>query len=235
MTTTNPPDPTASNGGGVNASAYASAASVAGLAREIDALRRDLAELVRVPARLDELADLVAQLAEATAAGACSPSASGVVSWLDFPDELDTVQELLAGLVDWMGRIYLCYPDAAAGLPDCWAWHPDVVEELLWLWQAWLAAYHDSHIPVTAAADWHDRYRPNVVRRITAIAGRCSLDSHQPRPDRPPLGKPRGVPLADATESIAGWWATDRTNPGPIPTPEQLADAADRHRPGSRR
>ena len=235
MTTTNPPDPTASNGGGVNASAYASAASVAGLARDIDALRHDLAELVRVPARLDELADLVAQLAEATAASACSPSASGVVSWLDLPEELDTAQQLLAGLVDWMTRIYLRYPDAAAGLPDCWAWHPDVVEELLWLWHAWLAAYHDSHIPVTAAADWHDRYRPNVVRRITATAGRCSLENHQPRPDRLPLGKPRGVPLADATESIARWWATDRTNPGPVPTPEQLADAADRHRPGSRR
>ena len=134
-----------------------------------------------------------------------------------------------------MARIYLRYPDAAAGLSDCWAWHPDVIEELLWLWQAWLAAYHDKNVPGTTAADWHDRYRPNVVRRIMATAGRCSLDNHQPRPDRPPLGQSLGVPLAEATESIAQWWVSDRNNPGPIPTPEQLADAADRHRPGSRR
>jgi len=234
VTATNPPDPPASNGGGLNGSAYASAASVAGLAREIDALRRDLGELLRVPARLDELADLVAQLAEATTA-ACPSPASGVVSWLDLPDELDAAQQLLGGLVDWMARIYLRYPDAAAGLPDCWAWHPDVIEELLGLWHAWLAAYHHENAPVSAAADWHDRYRPNVVRRITTTAGRCSLENHQPRPDRPPLGKPRGVPVADATDSIARWWATDRNNPGPIPTPEHLADAADRHRPGSRR
>lgn len=234
MTTTNLPEPNTAGSGGANGSAYASAASVAGLAREIDALRHDLAELLRVPARLDELADLVAQLAEATAA-TCPTPASGVLSWLDLPDELDTAQQLLAGLVDWMARIYLRYPDAAAGLPDCWAWHPNVVEELLWLWQAWRAAYHDDHAAVTAAADWHDRYRPNVVRRITATAGRCSLENHQPRPDRPPLGKPQGVPLADATESITAWWATDRNNPGPIPTPEQLANAAERHRLGSRR
>ena len=234
MTSTNPPDPPASNGGGLNGSAYASAASVAGLAREIDALRRDLTELVRVPARLDELADLVAQLAEATAA-ACPTPATGVVSWLDLPDDLATAQQVLGGLVDWMARVYLRYPDAAAGLPDCWAWHPDVVEELLWLWQAWLAAYHDQNAPVTTAADWHDRYRPNAVRRITAAAGRCSLDNHQPRPDRPPLGQALGVPLAEATESIARWWVSDRNNPGPLPTPEQLADAADRPRPGSRR
>jgi hypothetical protein len=74
---------------------------------------------------------------------------------LNLPDELDTAQQLLAGLVDWMARIYLRYPDAAAGLPDCWAWHPDVVEELLWLWlwQAWLRPTHDQNAAVSAAAD----------------------------------------------------------------------------------
>jgi hypothetical protein len=233
MTTTNPPEPNTACSGGANGSAYASAASVAGLAREIDALRHDLTKLLTMPARLDELADLVAQLAEATAA-TCPIPATGVLSWLDLPAEADTAQQILGGLVDWLARIYLRYPDAAAGLPDCWAWHPDVIEELLWLWHAWLAAYHDTRAPVTAAADWHDRYRPGVVRRITTTAGRCSLENHQPRDHHTPPHAP-GVPLTAAVNSIAVWWATDRDNPGPIPTPEHLADAAAHHRPGSRR
>ena len=233
MTTTNPSEPDTAGSGGANGSAYASAASVAGLAREIDALRHDLAKLLAIPARLDELAELLAQLAEATA-DTCPP-ASGVLSWLDLDTDTAAAQQLLDGLIDWMARVYLRYPDAAHALPDCWAWHPDVVEELLWLWHTWLAAYHDPHTPSTAAADWHDRYRPNVVRRINAAAGRCSLDNHHPRPDRPPLGGPVGVPLAAAAQSIAAWWATNRASPGPIPTPEQLADAAARWRPGSRR
>jgi len=233
MTTTNPSEPDTAGSGSANSNAYASAASVAGLAREIDALRRDLAKLLAIPARLDELAELLAQLAEATAA--TGASASGALSWLDLDADTATAQQLLAGLVEWMARVYLRYSDAAHALPDCWAWHPDVIEELLWLWHTWLAAYHDDHASVTAAADWHDRYRPGAVRRITATAGRCSLDNHQPRPDRPLLGGPVVVPLADAAVSIATWWATNRTSPGPIPTPEQLADAAARWRPGSRR
>jgi hypothetical protein len=229
VTTTTPPDPNATNG-----SAWASASSVAGLAREIDALRTDLSRLLRVPGRLDELAGLVAQLAEATATTHTSPG-GGVISWLDLPNQPDTAQQVLAGLVEWMARVYLRYPDAAASLPDCWAWHPDVIEELLWLWHAWLVAYHDEHAPISAAADFHDRYRPGVVRRITTAAGRCSLENHQPHHDHPPQGAVVTVPLADAVGPIATWWATDRDAPGPIPTPEQLASAAARHRPGGRR
>jgi hypothetical protein len=224
------PDPSATNG-----SAWATASSVAGLAREIDALRHDVTGLLPLPGRLDELAGLLARLAEATAA--TSPThRGGVISWLDLPDQPDIAEQVLTGLVDWMARIYLRYPDATAGLPDCWAWHPDLIEELLWLQHAWLAAYHDEHAPITAAADWHDRYRPGVVRRITTTAGRCSLENHQPHADRPSLGGAGGGPLAtDVVGPIAAWWATDRASPGPIPTPDQLATATARYRNGSRR
>lgn len=229
MTTITPSDPSATNG-----SAWASASSVAGLAREIDALRTDLSRLLPVPGRLDELAGLVAQLAEATAT-TCPTPGGGVISWLDLPDQPTTTQQVLAGLIEWMARVYLRYPDAAASLPDCWAWHPDVVEELLWLQHAWCSAYHDEHAPLSAAADWHDRYRPGVVRRITTAAGRCSLENHQPHDDRPVVGGPVSVPLADAVGPIATWWATNRFSPGPIPTPEHLASATARRRNGSRR
>jgi hypothetical protein len=213
-------------------SGYASAGAVAGLAREIDALRRDLGELLTLPARLDELAGLVTQLAEATPA-----APAGVVggpSWLDLPTDLDTALAVLAELIKWLEVVYLRYPDAAAGLPDCWLWHPDIVEELLCLMHAWLAAYRDDTAPVSLAGDWHDRYRPGVVRRITTTAGRCSLENHQPRDSHPLPGGPV-VPVAGAAEQIATWWATHRSDPAPEPDQWHLAAANTRRRPGTRR
>lgn len=145
------------------------------------------------------MAGLVAQLAEATAT--------------------DTAHQLLAELVDWMQRVYLRYPDAAQGLPDCWLWQPDVIEELLWLQQAWLAAYHDEPAPITAAADWHDRYRPTTVRRITAAAGRSSLENHQPRDDDQPIPGAPELPLADAVAPMASWWPPTEVRPARFPRP----------------
>jgi hypothetical protein len=219
--------------GGTNGSAYASAGAVAGLAREIEALRRDLHLLREVPARLDELADVVAQLAEATATATPS-NAVRAPSWLDLPTELDTTQAVLGELITWMEVVYLRYPDATAGLPDCWLWHPDVIEELLWLMHTWLAAYRDTHAPGSAAADWHDRYRPGVIRRITTLAGRCSLENHQSRDGQPLPGGPV-VPVAGATEQIVTWWATSRTDPAPEPDDWHLATVNVRRRPGARR
>lgn len=227
-----PNDANTNNGATTDGSAYASAGAVAGLARDIEALRRELGELLRLPARLDELAGLVTQLAEATATAA--PAESGGPSWLDLPTDLDAAVAVLAELTRWLQVVYLRYPDAAAGLPDCWLWHPDVIEELLWLMHAWITAYHDENAPITAAGDWHDRYRPGVVRRITTTAGRCSLENHQPRDGQPPPGGPV-VPGAAAIEQIATWWATHRTDAPPEPDEWQLATANSRRRPGARR
>jgi hypothetical protein len=225
---------TDSSHGSSNGSAYASASAVAGLAREIEALRRTLDRLQDLPGRLDELAGLVAQLAETAAANTYACPTSGVASGRDLPTEIDTTQAVLKELTCWMQRVYLRYSDAAASLPECWLWHPDVIEELLWLQQSWLAAYRDTHAPVSAAADWHDRYRPGVIRRIKDTAGRCSLENHQPRDDHPTPGRAPVVPLTEATDPIATWWATHRSAPPPQPDTTHLAAAANRH-PGSRR
>ena len=182
---------------------------------------------------MDELAQLVAQLADAVNASTAAGE-GGVASWLDLPTEVDAAYAVLGELLAWMQVVYLRYPDAAAGLPDCWLWHPDVIEDLLWLMQAWLAAYRDDNAPITAAADWHDRYRPGVVRRITSSAGRCSLENHQPRDDQPPPAAPV-VPGAGAAEQITTWWATHRNEAPPEPDQWQLATASTRRRPGARR
>ncbi|PZS26561.1 MAG: hypothetical protein DLM61_18100 [Pseudonocardiales bacterium] len=237
MTSTDNPNHTGGTGdrGSSNGTAYATTSSVTGLAREIEGLRADLTEIRTLKARLDELADLVAQLA--TAVATATPAGGvGVASWLDLPtDPPDTAAAVLTELIAWMEVVYLRYSDAAQGLPDCWLWHPDVVEELLWLMHAWLAAYHDDTAPVSLAADWHDRYRPGVVKRINTTAGRCSLEAHQPRDNQPDDGGQPVVPLAEAMAPIAEWWATHRTNPAPHPDPDHLATAAARRRPGTRR
>jgi len=212
-----------------------SAAAVAGLAREVEALRRGLEQLRGLPARVEELADLVARLADVTNAQPTPESKAGAPSWLNLPDashaptDADVVEDterVLTELIGWLGRVYLRYADAARNLPSCWLWHPDVVEELVWLHAAWRAAYTDPHAVVSQAADWHDRLRPGVVRRVRENAGFCSIENHQPARDG--ATPAASAPLGQAAGLIAAWWATSRSDPAPVPTAAQVAEAAAR-------
>jgi hypothetical protein len=212
-----------------NGTAPASAAAVAGLAREVEALRKAVRSAGELHARVDELARLVAALGEQLATQHGPTARPAAPSWLDLPAELETARRVLADLTGWLETVYLRYPDAAAGFPECWAWHPEVIEELLWCRQAWHAAYRDDTATATAAGDWHDRARPGVVRRIKTYAGTCSLEAHQPAEGgRLPGCGP--VPLVEALEPIAAWWTTHRDEPAPEPTDEQLAAARDAQR-----
>jgi hypothetical protein len=207
------------------------AGSLAGLARTLEALERQVAELAPVGKRVDELAATVAQLAQvalgAEAAKADRPS-KVAPSWLDIDHESPTrwaADDILVRLTPWVGGVYLRYSDAK--LPDCWLWHPDVVEELICLHAAWVAAY-DRESAVTAASDWHERQRPGVVARVKTYAGMCSLEAHLPGKER---HRPApDTPTEDAVPAVAAWWATRREQPGPEPTPEQIAAAAERMR-----
>jgi hypothetical protein len=195
------------------------------LAREVEVLRRDLRG---VRARIDQMASVLAVLAESKAAPRIGTSAAETPSWLDAPSDpgrsaqnnraARDAERLLANLASWVGGIYLRYSDAR-GLPECWLWHPDVVEELLWLHAAWLDA-HQPDVPVSAVGDWHDRQRPGVVKRIREFAGLCSLESHLPGAEmhvRAPV-----APIAHAVPVIAAWWAIARADPAPVPSDEQL-------------
>jgi hypothetical protein len=71
----------------------------------------------------------------------------------------------------------------ARKLPNCWAEHPELVEELTALWLAWQAAYQDRDATLTAAADRHDRWLPGVLHRLER--GPFAIDSavkHSLRP-----------------------------------------------------
>lgn len=194
-------------------------AAVAGLAREVEGMRRSLTGTASA-AELGRVADLVADLSAIITTNPSFPDPPP--SWLALRPDVDMATTLLADLVGWLGQVYLRYTDAARGLPECWLWHQEVIEELLWLRAAWHGAYQSADASVRAAGDWHDRLRPGAVQRIAGYTRACSLESHLAgRAAAAP-----GVPLVDAIEQIAAWWASHRSEPGPIPTDSQLQAAA---------
>jgi hypothetical protein len=205
-------------GAGDEAPEFARADAVAGLAREIEALRRSVEPLLPVSDRVNELAGLLAHVTDVVAALSARPAASPAPSWLMLPTEEFTARRLLGELTAWLHAIFLRYPDGAAGLPECWLYHPDVVEELLWLMHAWSAAYQGPGASVALAGEWHERSRPAVVRRIKLSAGACSIERHQTRPgwDQRPTGA-APVPGMESVEVIARWWAAARDDPAPEP------------------
>ncbi|QNG55629.1 hypothetical protein H6H00_15460 [Pseudonocardia petroleophila] len=209
--------------------------ALAGLAREVDGLRRAVDPLRAVGGRVDDLARLVAQLADTVTALSQRPGPAPAPSWLMVPADPAVVERVLVELCAWLHAIFLRYPDAAGALPPCWLWHADVVEELLWLMHAWCAAYQGKGASVQLAGDWHDRQRPGVVRRIKQNAGSCSIERHQTRPgwDHRPTGA-TPVPGNDAVGVIAGWWAVRRDDPAPepatAPSPAGAAPHGGHHR-----
>nr|WP_246326735.1 hypothetical protein [Actinomycetospora corticicola] len=193
---------------------------MAGLAREVDGLRRAVTAVTGVPARVDDLARTLAQLADAVTATPTRPGPVPAPSWLAAPrEDPEQLAALLGALGEWLGMVFLRYPDASSVLPECWLWHPDVVEELLWLWQAWIAAYEAKGASVQLAGDWHDRQRPGVVRRLKAAVGSCSIERHQTRTGWNERPRSTGtVPGLDAIAQIADWWGTARDQPAPEPS-----------------
>jgi hypothetical protein len=83
--------------------------------------------------------------------------------------------EHLAELLDWVETVLrVQYPDYLAGqIRPCWVNHPEARWELAWLYQLWSVAYLASRTEPRAAADWHDRWAPGVIRRLGQIMGKC--------------------------------------------------------------
>lgn len=199
----------------------------------------DSAAVVQLQQQVERTTAVVDRLADEFARHVERYAGLEPVSWLALPDDPAQARQLLADLLDWLQQVYLRYTDAAPSLPDCWLWHPDIVEELLWLRAAWLAAYTGPAASITAVGDWHDRYRPGVVQRLRTVAGTCSLENHTATESAGSSRLDTAATLTDAAAAIATWWATGRTNDAaPAPTPEHhaLAERSHQHRrPGHRR
>ena len=207
--------------------------AVAGLASEVESVRRGMrsvassGELARVAATVADLTDVVSTMH--AVGGGKQRESEACPSWLTLPRDQHSAHAVLNDLTAWMRDVYLRYADAARDFPECWLWHPDVIEELVWLMYAWLYCYRDdATASVRAAADWHDRLRPGVVRRIGVYARTCSLENHLPgRPNA--TGAPH-LPVVDddttAADAIAAWWTDHREAPPPAPTNDQMSAAA---------
>ena len=215
MTSPTGPDETARPVAGGDTSALS---AVAGVAREVDALRHTVEPLLDLPARVDELTRLAVDLTNAVSALTARRSTAACPSWLLLPNDPGLASTTLDALTGWLAAVYLRYPDGADHLPECWPWHPDVVEELLWLLHAWSAAYQGPQASVALVADWHDRQRPGVVRRVRQSAGSCSVENHQIRAgwSRRPSAGPE-VPGIGHLPSIAAWWGARRDEAAPEP------------------
>ena len=185
-------------------------------------------EVERTGTRLGELDELVRSLAAdvtTLVARQKAREAEMPVSWLALAgSSTEATTAVLRDLVAWLGDIYLRYSDAT--LPNCWLWHPDVVEELLWLHGCHRAAYDPDEGSWQRVADWHDRLRPGVVNRLKdpAIA-HCELPRHAPDGDQ--ANPARTVPLATTPDlaHIAKAWTTNPDKPA-TPTSEQLNRSA---------
>ncbi len=212
--------------------------NVLALSRVLDRTGRRVA---RVEALLDELAADVITLAardRGTPAPAGPPHAADartgaeptagpedgplVRSWLLGTDP-DQARADLSDLIGWLYRVYLRYD--GAGLCSCWLWHPDVVEELWWLRQAHADAYDPEVGSWLRVADWHERHRPGVVKRLGPVVRRCELSLHAEGGELDRAAD--AAPLAVHTDQIATAWTTDPARPVPLPSRVQL-DEADR-------
>ncbi|WP_445185134.1 hypothetical protein ACTXG6_43520 [Pseudonocardia sp. Cha107L01] len=210
------------------------AAAVSGLAREVEALRTKLRPVEGLDKQVTDLANALAAMADDLLARNRKNGEILAPSWLSIPtaEEVDpaAVAEALDGLIGWVGHVYLAYPDAAASFPECWLWHPALLEELMWLWHTWKAAYTEDGASARLAGDWHDRFRPGVTRRVKAGFSNCSLANHTDR-DQMGDGRPE-VPFAEVADSITTWWVCGSHGTAPVPTEGQLERAAAAWRTG---
>ncbi len=201
--------------------------TVGALARTLD---RALRKVDQLDAKLTALADLLQE--EATAPGPAStpkePTGPGVRSWLLADDPAQAAADL-DDLTAWVWRVYLWWPEA--WLSSCWLWHPEVVEELWWLRVAHADAYDPETGTSLRVADWHDRLRPGVAKRVRAVVGKCELNRHIPYNGRSVEVTPPGPPaLARHAAAVAAVWCAGAgldvvRAAGPEPTPAQLAEA----------
>ena len=211
-------------------------ARLTGLARQVERLAQRVTRAEATEARIADLArdvtetqsilaGLATELQQRAAAAPAPPAGrrDAAPVWLGLAGADPVEVELwLTGLTGWVRDVYLRFTRV---LPACWLWHPDLVTALGWLADAWTEATTGPAASPVRCLDWEARYLPAVARRAAEYAS-CGPDRHTTTGDAH-HPHPATAPLADATPVISAWWATDPDGPGPVPTPEQVADTAD--------
>lgn len=194
------------------------ARSVAGGPDSLARLRADLARLgahaQQLQAAVATAADLADQL-NPPGGPAAGPPPGGAPTWVDI--EPDQAPAVLVDLARWIAAV-LGYHRVAEQLHPCWYRHPGLVQALLDVRVAWLAAYRDpAGGRVPAALDWWQRHLPQLDRQVRELLDRCSSGRHEP------AGLPPRVGGESTLRGYALWWAADRNPatepPSPAPAP----------------
>jgi hypothetical protein len=159
-----PPEPAPA--GDAAAALAAQVASLRGQVRAIFA-RLDRAGLTgdrNLAAELTGLAALITETLDARPHGPAAPCWIGLS-----PDDRAA---RLAELRQWADTVlrpeYGGYP-----LPACWASHPHAIWELSTLAAEWDRTYDRKSPDLNRALEFHDRWLPGTMRRITDITRRC--------------------------------------------------------------
>lgn len=93
--------------------------------------------------------------------------------WLTMADEEREAK--FSELYDWVETVLRQqYPDYLADqIKPCWISHPEARWELSWLYQLWTLTYLTTRPTPRDAGDWHDRWTPGVIRRLSHVMARC--------------------------------------------------------------
>jgi hypothetical protein len=137
-------------------------------------------------AQLSAVRTAVEELTAAVERLSVEPDRPAVWTWVGM--DTDTRREALRELARWVDEVLVGrYQLDDRVLPRCWYRHPDAVEELSWLYADWTRVYRGGRGSSTSAAgEWHDRWKPGVLDRITKALAGCAVGDHRP-PVRQPL------------------------------------------------
>jgi hypothetical protein len=157
-----------------------------------------MAQVTELAQEVDRLAQLIT--GRSPAAGRAEPRAHPRI-WAAMDDGQSA--DALRDLARWVTEILLAgHPHVARVLPPCWPGHAAVVEELDWLYWSWEEWATDPQARSQDAADWHDRWLPGVLARITPLLAPCAhCDRHVTpeyhRPEHAGYQCPEGTPAKD--------------------------------------
>jgi hypothetical protein len=167
-----------SQGRDVVPSVAALAVQVAGLRRDVESLTAKLDSVTNAQKEhataLDGVAELRCQVERILTLveedGEASP---GGWFWLTMTDQ--EREEKFGELYDWVETVLR--PQYPGYLGDqirpCWPNHSEARWELAWLYQLWSLAYLAKRPMPRDVADWHDRWAPGALRRLSAVMSHC--------------------------------------------------------------
>jgi hypothetical protein len=159
--------------------------SVAALAVEVSALRRDVKEVTgradtltqtaqEHSVVLDGFGELRRQV-ERILALLTEDDQGAPTGWFWLTMDDQAREEKLGELTDWVNTVLRTqYPGYLTGqIRSCWPNHPEALWELTWLYQLWSHAYLAKRPAPKNAADWHDRWVTGVLRRLSTVMAEC--------------------------------------------------------------